>query len=207
MRIDDLSDAEPKENAGFASLAEVSLQRSAAGREKKSDITDTLKSMRPTPQYMRPDMSAGSDQMRDVTPVRSTDIVDYWNDLRASSPLPSRDSLQASDLAKRWPNLILFRCGDANDLRPDTTFATALRAHRPSGAGAVFEGGAEISALLSQWILTVARDTALKSAPCRAESKFDAARGRLDYQVVALPFGAGAVDHVLCNVEFAPTAT
>lgn len=203
MRIDDLPEAETPENVGFASLADVSLQRRAAGRGKKSDITDTLKSMRPTPQYLHPDGQAEYARMRDVTPAGTTDIVEYWDTLRAAAPLPSRDLLQVSDLAKRWPNLILFQCGAVNDLRPDTTFATALRAHRPSGAGAVFEGGVEISALLSQWILSVARDTATKSAPCRVVSNFDTASGRLRYEIASLPFGTGSVDHVLCNVDCA----
>jgi len=201
MRIDDLPDMKTPENVGFASLADVSLQRRAVERGKKSDITDALKSMRPAPQYLHPDAPAEPARMRDVTPAATTDIVEYWDTLRAGVPLPSRDLLQVSDLARRWPNLILFQCAAASDLRPDTAFATSLRAHRPSGAGAEFEGGVEITALLSQWVLSVARDTVAKSAPCRAASKFDTVAGRSIYEIAALPFGADTVDHVLCSIE------
>lgn len=207
MRANDRPELDPLDKAGFASLSKVSLRRPAAGRDKKSDITDTLKSMRAPPEYLRPDGPVDGEDLRDVTPPTPGDIVDYWNQLRALRPMPPRDLLQVSDLAKRWPNLILFRCGSPDSLRPDSAFATALRAHRSGNAGNPFEGGAEISALLSQWILSVARTAATKSEPCRESSKFDTVSGQRHYNVAAVPFGAGPVDHVLCHVECADPVT
>lgn len=206
MYTDDRSENEPSDRGGFASLAEVSLRRSGDGRGKKSDITDTLKSMRAAPEFVRPDTPIDRENLRDVTPAVSIDIVAYWDGLRASRPMPPRDMLQVSEVAARWPNSILFRCGPSDNLRPDSAFAMALRAHRSGNVASPFEGGAEISALLSQWILTVARNTMAKTTPCREASKFDTAAGQLHYKIAALPFGTGAVDHVLCNVECADPA-
>jgi hypothetical protein len=205
MRIDDRPELGAPEKADFASLAGVSVRRPTPANGKKSDITDRLASMRAAPQYMRADTPVTVDRMRDVTPPPITDIVAFWNDLRASRPMPSRDALRASEVACRW--LSLLRCGPSDVLQPDTAFATALRAHRRAEDSAAIEGGVEITAMLSQWILSAARDAALKAAPVRDKSSFDTAGGRIFYELAAVPFGAEDVDHVLCNLDSAGAAT
>ncbi len=207
MQPDERPKMAPREKAGLASLANVSLRRSPDARDKKSDITETLATMRAAPRYLAADANVDREEMRDVTPPGSADIVTYWNKLRALRPMPVRDDLRISDIAPRWPSLILFRCGPSDCLRPDSTFATALRAYRGPNGSSVFEGGAEISALLSQWILSVARKTAAEASPCRDKSSFDAPGGRRIFELVGVPFGDDDVDHVLCSVDGAETAT
>ncbi|MDD9907529.1 MAG: hypothetical protein OXT06_28465 [Rhodospirillaceae bacterium] len=201
MWTDDRPDRNPGDKAGFASLADVSLRRHAAEPGKKSDITDALKSMRAAPEFVRPEAPVVSDDMRDVTPAVPQDIVAHWNSLRATREMPSRDLLRISDLAERWPDSILFRCGSADQIQPDPAFAASLRACRNGGTKSIFEGSAEVSALLSQWILSIARDTVQKSAPLRDTTSFDTAGGALNFNIAAVPFGTNAVDHVLCVVE------
>ncbi|NKB57168.1 MAG: hypothetical protein GKS00_12635 [Alphaproteobacteria bacterium] len=205
MRTEDWPEFEPPDAPGFASLTKVSVRRPSAARGKKSDITDTLASMRAAPEFLNASVPPPRQEMRDVTPTLSTDIVSFWNDLRSSQALPSRDNLRASDIAARWPNVVLFRCEQPGDIRPDTTFATALRAHR-TGEGTIARG-VEITAMLSQWILSVARNSAERGEPIRDTSRFDTPHGPISYELAAVPFGAGTVDHVLCNIDRAPSAT
>ena len=207
MWTDDWLDRDQPDKAGFASLADVSLRRPAAGSSKKSDITDTLKSMRAVPEFVRADAPVDSARMRDVTPSTPSDILAHWNALRADRPLPSRDLLRVSDLVDRWPDSILFRCDPAGCMQPDPTFATAMRARKDGARTGVFEGAAEISALLSQWILSVARNTVQRAAPQRDSAAFDTPGGQLRYHIVAMPFGTAAINHVLCYVEVADRAT
>lgn len=201
MRIEDWPEYEMPENAGFASLAGVSVRRSGTARGKKSDITDTLASMRATPEYLRPESAPVQTEMRDVTPPVCTDIVDYWENLRVSTALPSSSCLKASELAPRWPNLILFRCGPTGNFAPDTAFATAIRANRAQNDAGSLGGGVEMTAMLSQWLLAAVRNAATRATPFRERSSFDTSKGPIAYEVAAVPFGERGVDHVLCNVD------
>ncbi len=201
MHFEDLPDRERVEYAGFASLAKVSLRSTSPARGKKSDITETLASMRSAPEYLKPEAAPTRREMRDVTPPASTDIVAFWDGLRTTGGLPSRDSLQASSLASRWPNLILFKCMPPGAYMPDAAFATALRAHRAhDGVGAI-SSGVEMTAMLSQWILSAVRDVVANGTPVRDQSRFDSPNGPVSYRVAAVPFGEQSVDHVLCNVD------
>lgn len=205
MRPDDWADYDVQENAGFASLTGVDLRRPAQTRDKKSDITEALAAMRPTPRYIHADAPLRDGAMRDVTPPNPGDIVAFWDGLRNSRPMPSRDAIRASDIAARWPNLILFRRGAGGALQPDSAFATALRAQRKNRPGGLHDGAVEVSAMLSQWILGAARNAMLKAVPVRDRSSFDGPGGRVSYALTALPLGCSEVDHVLCTVERAAT--
>lgn len=207
IRTGDAPNGQAGTKAGFASLAGVSLRRNPHKGGKKSDITDALKAMKPTPQFVPPETPVDCQTMRDVTPRNSTDLVAYWDQLRQSRRFPPRELLRVSECAQLWPDSIMFRCEAGGAVRPDPGFATALRAHRRDGGTSAFEGRAEISALLSQWILTIARNAAAKSAPCRDSTSFDTGTGQMRYAATAVPFGTASVDHVLCSVSCAGRST
>lgn len=206
MRAEDWPKPEmPEGPPGFASLSKVSVRRAAAAQGKsgkKSDITDTLASMRAAPEFLNAAVPPVNQEMRDVTPPPPTDFVAFWKSLCLSGGLPSRDDLKVSDFAARWPNLLLFRCSPPDSLRPDSAFAMALRAHggREKSGGAITRG-VEMTAMLSQSILTVAKAAAQNGSPVRGTSRFDTPDGPVSYELSAVPFGSGSVDHVLCNVD------
>lgn len=204
MRGENRPKPEMPEGPGFASLSKVSVRRGASAQGKsgkKSDITDTLASMRAAPEFLNAAVPPVREEMRDVTPPVQTDFVAFWKSLCRSGRMPSRDELKASDLAAQWPNLLLFRCGPPGSLRPDTAFAMALRANVGRGEGAAIARGVEMTAMLSQSILTGAKTVAQSGSPLRETSRFDTPNGPISYELSAVPFGTGSVDHVLCNVE------
>lgn len=204
MRAEDWSKPDMPEGPGFASLSKVSVRRGAAAQGKsgkKSDITDTLASMRAAPEFLNAAVPPVRQEMRDVTPPVQTDFVAFWKSLCHSGRMPSRDELKVSDLAVRWPNLLMFRCDPPGSLRTDTAFAMALRANAGRGQGGAIARGVEMTAMLSQSILTVAKMVAQNGSPVRETSRFDTPNGPVSYVLSAVPFGSGGVDHVLCNVE------
>ena len=191
-----------------ASLSDMGLRRPTASSEgKDGDITATLAAMPAAPEILSDfdgiEPIAGT-EMRDVTPRTSgpEDIVAWWKGLRQSRPMPSRALLKASDLASRSLSPVLFRCGEVpGQLQPDLAFATALRANR-DGRETTLAGGAEITAMLSQWMIRVANKALAAAAPVQEESHLETAGGRTGYTLVALPFGAdGRTDHILCHVQ------
>ena len=218
MPSDRQSDFDTAATGGFASLMDIPMRRKRDGGEKKSDITEALASIRVPPQYITPDEPVVQDDpltpdipvtpesMRDVTPPARGDIVSFWDALRASRPMPDFNAVRPSEIAARWPHLILFRCESSDDLRPDTAFATALRAHRRGANGCnPLDGGVETTAMVSQWILSNAKDAAATAAPVRDRFGFETTAGHLLYDLVAVPFGNGAVDRVLCSIETCAT--
>lgn len=204
MRAEDWSKPEMPQGPGFASLSKVSVRRGAGAQGKsgkKSDITDTLAAMRAAPEFLNAAVPPVREEMRDVTPPVQTDFVAFWKSLRRSGRMPLREELKASDLAARWPNLLLFRCEPPVGFRPDTAFAMALRANTGRGQGDAIARGVEMTAMLSQSILSVAKAAAQNGSPVRETSRFDTPNGPVSYELSAVPFGAGGVDHVLCNVD------
>lgn len=204
MRVQDWSKPEMPEDPGFASLSKVSVRRGATAQGKsgkKSDITDTLASMRAAPEFLNAAMPPVRQEMRDVTPPVQADFVAFWKSLCRSGRMPSRDELKVSDFAAQWPNLLLFRCGPPGSLSPDTAFAMALRANAGRGQDDAIARGVEMTAMLSQSILTVAKAVAQNGSPVRETSRFDSPNGPVSYELSAVPFGAGGVEHVLCNVD------
>ncbi len=196
-----------------ASLSDMGLRRSSVSSDgKDGDITAMLAAMPAAPEVLSDfdgiEPIAGV-EMRDVTPRSSgpEDIVAWWKGHRQSRPMPLRAQLKASDLASRWPNLVLFRCGNVpGQLQPDTAFATALRANR-DGRDTALAGSAEVTAMLSQWMIRSANKALATGAPVREDSHFDTAGGRVGYTLVALPFGTdGRPDHILCHVQRNETA-
>lgn len=207
-------ETEPQSNGGTApepaaDLSGVGIRRSPyAVTDKNGDITATLAAMPSSPEISESDsvvvtlQSAGT--MRDATPSAKPtyrDILDYWDQLRGSNVMPFRDRLKASEIAARWPNLVLYRC--SSGMQPDNAFSTALRANRGGGA-ALLTQEPETTALLSQWMLRVGRAVAQSGVPARDRSHVDTAGGRIEYAMVTLPFAgdvANKAGFVLCSVE------
>lgn len=196
-----------------ASLSDMGLRRPSAPSDgKDGDITAMLAAMPAAPEVLS-DFDGiapvtGS-EMRDVTPRSAgpADVVTWWKGLRQARTIPSRSQLAASELASRWPNLVLFRCGNLpGQFQPDTAFATALRANR-DGRDASLSGSPELTAMLSRWMIRAANKSFAAVAPVREDSRFDTAGGRVGYTLVALPFGEDSQpDHILCQVQQDTTA-
>ncbi|MEX2616691.1 MAG: hypothetical protein WD767_11395 [Alphaproteobacteria bacterium] len=191
-----------------ASLSDMGLRRpSLSSRGKDGDITAMLAAMPAAPEVLSDfdgiEPVTGL-EMRDVTPRPSgpADVVKWWNGLRQSCPMPSRSQLTASELASRWPNLVLFRCGNLpGRFQPDSTFATALRANR-DGRDTGLSGSPEFTAMLSRWMIRLANKALAAGAPVQEDSHFDTADGRIGFTLVALPFGEDSQpDHILCHVQ------
>ena len=174
---------------------------------KDGDITATLAAMPAAPEVLS-DFDGiepvGGLEMRDVTPRPSgpADVLQWWNRLRQTRPIPSRSQLIVSELASRWPNLVLFRCGNLpGQFQPDSTFATALRANR-DGRDTGLAGNPELTAMLSRWMVRLANKALAAGAPVREESHFDTAGGKIGYTLIALPFGEdGRPNHILCQLQ------
>jgi hypothetical protein len=202
MRPENRTETKVTGNAEFASLTDVSFRRSTATHDKKSDITDALASMRVTPEYLHPEPAPARQEMRDVTPPVCSDIISFWNSIRTPGAMPSRESLKASELARQWPNSILFRCTSPGEFSPDTAFGAALRAHRGRENAGAMANGVEMMAMLSQRMLSAVHNAAGQRSPFRDRSHLESGNGSVFYEVVAMPFGEDEVDHVLCNVDF-----
>lgn len=193
--------------AQAANLTDIAVHRSPYARpQKDGDITAALAALPASPEILDSVVVAmpNAAAMRDVTPTAaaaSNDIEDYWNRLRGGDAMPPRDGLKASEVAARWPNLVLFCC--SRDMHPDSTFATALRAHRGNGANAL-TWTPETTALLSQWMLRGAHAVAADGAPARDRMHIDTVDGRTEYVMNMLPFAGDAGEtpgYVLCNIE------
>ena len=117
-------------------------------------------------------------------PPRPEEIVVYWERLRRGRPLPALAELDRALVAKAWPDslIVVF---DQEALP------------RISRLGAT-NGEIEYTPMVTDWILTQARQAARRGTKLDELQSFPLAGESARYRLFLLPFGQG--ESVLCHL-------
>jgi hypothetical protein len=135
----------------------------------------------------------------------TTDILEYWMQIRNGRRYPSWQSLDADVVGVNWPNCILVHVNkDVGRLQVKYEFTTAVR--KAAQKVAPLEdiiAGIEFTPMIIDWIISQGRDVAASGKPSHDTDYFPTLTGEIPLRVIALPLseGARAVDHVLCYVQ------
>lgn len=130
--------------------------------------------------------------------TRSEDIVGYWSRLRGNRRFPAKADLDLSRIVAEWPSSLMVRCRKGSRvLEPERRFG-------PTPGG---NDEPDLSQMLLQWVLGLAREAVSEERPMQDLEVFDTRAGNAQFRAVALPFGEDeqrGIDHILCHVAPAP---
>ena len=119
------------------------------------------------------------------------EIIDYWDGLRGSRPVPPLDALDRAKVGRSWPNCLLVAFGAVDTVTPKLT-----RLGEENGE-------IEYSEMVIHWILSRGRLAARKGEPMEEEKRFPVTGGgNARYQLLLLPLATleGRSEHVLCHL-------
>lgn len=131
--------------------------------------------------------------------AEATDIQDYWMRLKRGRPAPALQDLDIGQIERRWPGAMLLR------YRSETAQVQIERKYANGNNGSDLSGdrGMTISAMLVQWLTTLAREAARRVRPVERRETFDSMSGTMAFKAVALPLTDenGRVERLLCHIE------
>ncbi|MGH6947008.1 MAG: hypothetical protein ACREDZ_06740 [Kiloniellales bacterium] len=131
--------------------------------------------------------------------AEATDIQDYWMRLKRGRPAPSYQDLDIGQIERRWPGAMLLR------YRPETAQVQIERKYATGSNGGDLsdDRGMTISAMLVQWLTTLAREAARRVRPVERRETFDSTSGTMAFKAIALPLTgeSGRVERLLCHIE------
>lgn len=118
-------------------------------------------------------------------------FIDYWNRLRRDRPLPALTLLDRELVADSWPDTLMVTYATI-----DTSIPQIARLSRSSGE-------IEYSPMITDWIISRARQVARQGEAMEDEQEFPSSRGAANYRLLLLPFAGaqGESDHVLCHLS------
>ncbi|HWG78331.1 MAG TPA: hypothetical protein VN681_01070 [Stellaceae bacterium] len=119
-------------------------------------------------------------------PTTIDQIIDYWDSLRGSQPVPALDALDRGLVRRSWPNCMLVAYGGAPKL-------TRIGEEN---------GEIEYLEMVIHWILSRGQVAASRGEPMEEEKRFPVSDGNARYQLLLLPLAnaEGKSDHVLCHL-------
>lgn len=122
---------------------------------------------------------------------RDVDLLHYWNALRGGRDLPALASLDRGHVAAACPDTLLVSYGDGARTMP-----------RIARLGR-FTGEVEYTSMVTEWILSCARQAADTRKPIAKEQDFPVEHRSKKYAMLLLPLTSGgkAADHVLCRLS------
>ncbi len=129
-------------------------------------------------------------------------LVKYWMSLTNGRKYPSWSNFQQAKIAEYWPNSMILTTGPV-DGRGDFTITKVTRIAdqnvTPSTSGA---NRVEYTPMLTEWILSLGKDTAVSGKPMQESDRFPTNEGIVRYQIILLPLSdeQASIDHVLCHV-------
>jgi hypothetical protein len=124
------------------------------------------------------------------------EIIDYWLGLRGTRRFPARSDLDLLRIAAEWPDCLLLSCGSGAGV---VTLAQATRIGRREADP---ERGVEFTPMVTDWILSLAREVVRSGDVVRDVEDFPGQTGTVRYRVTLLPLAERetVVDHVLAQV-------
>jgi len=141
-------------------------------------------------------IAAATDRPRDETPplrdrASYWDFVDYWDRLRGGQGLPLLTMLDRELVAGSWPDSMIVSYAGGAAAMPQIA-----RLSQPTGA-------IEYTPMVTDWIISCARQVARQGEAMEDEQEFPLARGSAGYRLLLLPFATpeGKSDHVLCHLS------
>lgn len=119
------------------------------------------------------------------------DLFDYWNSLRGGRELPAFASLDRARIVAGCPNTLLVSYSDGAKTMPQI-----VRLGR-------FTGEIEYTSMVTEWILSCARQAASAGKPVEREQDFPVDHRSKKYGMLLLPLTSGGkeADRVLCRLS------
>jgi hypothetical protein len=119
------------------------------------------------------------------------DLFDYWNSLRGGRDLPSISTLDRARIAAGCPNTLLVSYGTGSKTMPQIARLGQ------------FTGEIEYTSMVTEWILSCARQAADAGKPMEKEQDFPVEHRSKKYRMLLLPLTSGGkdADHVLCRLS------
>lgn len=208
--VENTSAAEPAPSRGgdAASLGLIQVRRSARTANvanKAGDLTHRLRGPVVTQRSPSPIVSTANGAPHAVParpapvpeappspgPAQSdVNLLTYWNSLRGGRDLPSLASLDRDRVAAGCPNTLLVSYGDGTKTMPQIA-----RLGR-------FTGEIEYTSMVTEWILSCARQAADAGKRMEKEQNFPVEHRSKKYGMLLLPLTSSgkAADHVLCRL-------
>jgi hypothetical protein len=141
-----------------------------------------------------------------IPPGNAHTLAEWWVALRKGRPYPERTDFHPEDIARWWPDIILY---DVE--RRDGLLAYRFRVHGENAAAS--DGGNFTGKLLNDVLVPAMRDSILRDygivvASGKAiYSKLtrEAVQGfPVEFERLLLPFGTGQVTTILCYLKRGP---
>jgi hypothetical protein len=145
----------------------------------------------PTPQPARPAQAEIQTAAARAKEPEYWEFIDYWNRLRRDRPLPALTLLDRELVADCWPDSLMVTYPTADAPMPQIA--------RLSKA----TGEIEYTPMVTDWIISCAREVARHGEAMEDEQEFPLAGGTTGYRLLLLPFAGaqGDSDHVLCHLS------
>jgi hypothetical protein len=119
------------------------------------------------------------------------EFIDYWNRLRRDRPLPALTLLDRELVADSWPDSLMVTYPTI-----DAPMPQIARLSKTTGE-------IEYTPMVTDWIISCARQVARYGEAMEDEQEFPLAGGATGYRLLLLPFAGaqGESDHVLCHLS------
>ncbi len=118
-------------------------------------------------------------------------FVDYWDELRHGHGVPRLATLDRDRVAGCWPDSLMVTY-----TRLDAAMPQIVRLSKPTGE-------IEYTPMVTDWIISCARQVARAGEAMEDEQEFPFANGSAGYRLLLLPFATadGKSQHVLCHLS------
>lgn len=139
--------------------------------------------VRPTPQP-----PAAGHMLR---PHDNAELVAYWNELRGGKALPPFALLDRERVSASWPDSLTVSYAES-----DAAMPYIKRLSKPTGE-------IEYSPMVTDWILSCAREVARRGQAMEDLQEFPSSAGLADYHLLLLPFATpqSRSTHVVCHLS------
>lgn len=121
----------------------------------------------------------------------SDDLIYYWDELRAGRELPLFSDLDRTRIAISWPDTVMVNYSTDQEAMPQIARLSRLT------------GTIEFTSLVTEWVLSCARQVAKLGKAMETRRAFNGARSPHHYHMLLLPFAdaTGISSHVLCHMS------
>jgi len=176
------------EAAEFRRVPTEPLPLAATGLLPEDDVVITAGPAADQPHEQASESAAQSQAAKDRP--RYWDFVDYWDKLRHGYRMPTLSMLDRSLVAECWPDSLIVSYPENNEAMPQ--IARLSRA----------TGEIEYTPLVTDWIISCARETVRYGEAMEDEQEFPYSRGMAGYRLLLLPFATdeGKGEFVLCHL-------
>lgn len=122
---------------------------------------------------------------------RYWDFVDYWDRLRRGYRLPPLSMLDRELVAGSWPDSLIVSYSANNTAMPQIARLSKTT------------GEIEYTPMVTDWIISCAREVARYGEAMEDEQQFPLTRGVAGYRLLLLPFASteGKSEYVLCHLS------